>query len=76
MAHGRARKNLEDEYSQFDQIDGRHPLQKALPEMVVSYRVRERKGARIAYFNFHLAKEMGLLPADQDEVMTPALEKK
>ncbi len=76
MAHGRASKNVEDEYSSFDQLDGRHPLQKALPEMVVSYRARTRKGAKIAYFNFHLAKEMGLIPEDHPEIMNASLEKK
>ncbi len=76
MAHGRASKNIEDEYTSFDQLDGQHPLQKALPEMVVSYRARARKGAKIAYFNFHLAKEMGLIADNHPEVMNASLEKK
>lgn len=76
MAPGRASKNAEDTYSNFDQLDGRHPLQQALPQMVVTYKARTRKGGKIAYFNFALAKEMGLIPDSHPEQMTNALEKK
>tara|TARA_R110000868_G_scaffold117600_16_gene312647 strand:+ start:24959 stop:26785 length:1827 start_codon:yes stop_codon:yes gene_type:complete len=78
MAHGRANNNHSSHtsYGGFDQLDGRHPLQQALPQMVVTYKARSRKGAKIAYFNFALAKEMGLIEADHPEQMNSALEKK
>lgn len=76
MAQGRATKNSDDTYSNFDQLDGRHPLQQALPQMVVTYKARTRKGGKVAYFNFALAKEMGLIPATHSEEMSSALEKK
>lgn len=76
MAHGRATKNSDDNYSNFDQLDGRHPLQQALPQMVVTYKARTRKGGKVAYFNYALAKEMGLIPATHPEEMSSALEKK
>lgn len=76
MAQGRATKNSDDTYSNFDQLDGRHPLQQALPQMVVTYKARTRKGGKVAYFNYALAKEMGLIPVDHPEEMGSALEKK
>ncbi|MBH48606.1 MAG: hypothetical protein CME71_10600 [Halobacteriovorax sp.] len=78
MAHGRANNSHSSHtsYAGFDQLDGRHPLQQALPQMVVTYKARSRKGAKIAYFNFALAKEMGLIDVDHPEQMNPALEKK
>lgn len=76
MAQGRATKNSDDNYSSFDQLDGRHPLQQALPQMVVTYKARTRKGGKVAYFNYALAKEMGLLPQNHPEELSAALEKK
>lgn len=63
-------------YTEFDQLDGRHPWMEAVPDGFVSYRVRELRQGRIAYFNFILAKEMGLIPADHPQQLTPALEQK
>lgn len=63
-------------YSKFDQINGKHPLQKTVPDSVVNYRARLRKGGKVAAFNFELAKEMGLIAKDHPEKLTPQLEKK
>lgn len=63
-------------YSKFDQINGKHPLQKSVPDSVVNYRARLRKGGKVAAFNFELAKEMGLIAKDHPEKLTPQLEKK
>ena len=76
MGHGRAAKNSSDNYSNFDQLDGRHPLQQALPQMVVNYKARTRKGGKVAYFNYGLAKEMGIISSVHEEGMNSALEKK
>ncbi len=49
---------------------------KVVPEGFVPYRVRELQTGEIAYFNFVLAKEMGLLPADHAHVMNDDLKNK
>lgn len=62
--------------NKFDQLDGQHPWMKAVPEGYVPYRVRELGVGEVAYFNFNLAKEMGLIPADHPNTMTDALKEK
>ena len=61
-------------YASFRQLDGSHPFQTAVPDGFVLYPVRELKRANVTYFNYELAKEMGLIPKDHPHQMTPALE--
>lgn len=63
-------------YATFDQIDGKHPLQQALPESCVMYPVFQRESGKVMYFNFDLAREMGLIDQNHPEKLTAALEKK
>ncbi|MGZ5278787.1 MAG: hypothetical protein ACXWC9_02520 [Pseudobdellovibrionaceae bacterium] len=42
----------------------------------VPYRVRELRTGEVAYFNFALAKEMGLIPANHPHEMTESLQAK
>jgi Uncharacterized conserved protein len=63
-------------YQSFDQIDGQHPWMDAVPNGYVSYRVRKLNAGKVAYFNFALGKEMGLIPADHPEHLTTELEQK
>lgn len=63
-------------YGSFDQLDGRHPLQQVVPEGHVSYRVRKLENTKILYFNFFLAKEMGLIPTEHPHVLNSILETK
>lgn len=63
-------------YSRFDELDGRHPWMEAVPEGYVSYRVRELGEGKVPYFNFVLAKEMGLIDANHPHEMTPELQQK
>lgn len=63
------------DYSQFKKLDGEHPLRETNCDCFVDYRARHRKGAKIASFNFGLAKEMGLLSEDHPNELTPELEK-
>ncbi|HRO67902.1 MAG TPA: hypothetical protein PL182_10095, partial [Pseudobdellovibrionaceae bacterium] len=74
----RVRKVFESEnfYTGFEQLDGRHPWMTAVPEGYVSYRVRELRQGKVAYFNFFLAKEMGLIPHDHPHEMNSDLEQK
>lgn len=62
-------------YSGFAQIDGSHPWKFAVPNGFVEYQARVLRGCRVLFFNFDLAKEMGLIPADHPLRMNPALEK-
>ena len=64
------------DYDSFDQIDGEHPLQQQVEDFCVLYDVRLRPGGKVAYFNFELAKEMGLLGLDHPHKLNKALEQK
>lgn len=63
-------------YEAFDEIDGRHPWQTDVPEGYVLYPVRKLDRGRVLYFNFALAREMGLIPSQHPNELTPALTKK
>lgn len=63
-------------YDTFDEIDGRHPWQNEVPEGYVAYPVRRLDRGKVLYFNFSLAREMGLLPSQHPNELTPALTKK
>lgn len=64
------------DYSSLDEINGFHPLKSAVPKSYVPYKARKREGGKVAYFNFPLAKEMGLIPKDHPDKLNKALEKK
>jgi uncharacterized protein YdiU (UPF0061 family) len=63
-------------YAAFDRIDGRHPWQISVPEGYVPYRTRRLERGKVLYFNFPLAREMGLIPPQHPDQMTPALTQK
>lgn len=63
-------------YSSFDQLDGTHPWMDAVKDGFVTYRVRELQTGSVAYFNFILAKEMGLISPDHPHEMNQELEQK
>src|SRR5437868_8911173 len=63
-------------YTAFGKLDGQHPWMEQVPEGFVAYRVRQLNVGKIAYFNFVLAKEMGLLESSHPHQMTEELEKK
>jgi uncharacterized protein YdiU (UPF0061 family) len=54
----------DDDYSVFQQLDGRHPWQSSVPEGMILYPTRQLAQGKVSYFNFELAKEMGLIPKD------------
>jgi len=49
-------------YRKFHKIDGTHPWRKVGPNGYEDYPVRYRKGGRVIFFNYPLAREMGLIP--------------
>lgn len=57
-------------YTKFREIDGSHPLKKSVPEAVVEYQVRTRHGGQVAFFNFDLAREIGLIPENHPNELT------
>lgn len=63
------------EYSNFDQLNGDHPFMHLLPDGCVLYKVRKLNKGKVGYFNFLLAKEMGLIAEDHPHHMTYELEK-
>lgn len=62
-------------YSAFGQIDGNHPWKFAVPNGFVEYQARVLRGTKIVYFNFPLAKDMGLIALDHPHRLTPELER-
>lgn len=62
-------------YSAFAQVDGHHPWKFAVPNGFVEYQARILRGTKVVYFNFALAKEMGLIPRDHKAKLTPDLER-
>lgn len=71
----RSRSKLET-YASFDEINGQHPWQDSVPDGYVLYPVRRLQRGKVAYFNFQLAREMGLIPNDHPDQMNPALAEK
>ncbi len=62
-------------YAGFSQIDGSHPLQEQVPFSHVTYQARYRPGGKVAFFNFTLAKEMGLIDPGHSHEMNAELDK-
>jgi hypothetical protein len=60
-------------YPAFARIDGRHPYREAVPGGHIDYRARRRRDGEVAFFNYGLAREMGLIPADHPDTMTKGL---
>ncbi len=66
----------EDEYGAFDQLDGQHPWQERMPEGMIQYPVRQLSGGKVSYFNFELAKEMGLIAKNHPQRLNKRLAEK
>lgn len=49
-------------YEKFNKINGTHPWRDVSPEGYLDYPACYRRGGRVLFFNFELAKEMGLIP--------------
>ena len=70
---GRGSGTAPDAYPRFRHIDGSHSLKRAAPGAFVDYAARRRRDAEVAFFNFPLAREMGLIPRDHSGRLDPAL---
>lgn len=60
-------------YPKFREINGSHPFKKNIPEAVVEYQARKRHGGQVAFFNFDLAREIGLIPENHPDEFTKEL---
>lgn len=69
-------KKEQNQYKKFDSINGSHPFKKSVPGGFVDYEARIRKGGKLAFFNFDLAREMGLISKTHPEKLTKDLENK
>ncbi|HLM23529.1 MAG TPA: protein adenylyltransferase SelO family protein, partial [Pyrinomonadaceae bacterium] len=61
-------------YERFQEVDGKHPWRDVSPDGFVDYQARYRPHGRVLYFNFALAKEMGLIPLDHAASVSKDLE--
>ena len=61
-------------YEKFKLIDGTHPWRNVSPDGYVDYQARYRPHGRVLFFNFPLAKEMGLIPSDHPSSISKDLE--
>ena len=61
-------------YERFKEIDGSHPWRNVSPDGYVDYSARYRAQGRVVFFNFPLAKEMGLIPLDHPTSINKDLE--
>lgn len=69
-----AKSTARGSYQRIRNINGEHPFKDRVAGGFVEYQARQRKNGKVSYFNFVLAKEMGLLNKDHPEVMTRELE--
>ncbi|MGK0367137.1 MAG: hypothetical protein ACI9QD_000271 [Thermoproteota archaeon] len=62
-------------YSKFKKLDGSHDIKKLNGDFYVGYQARLRKAGQVFYFNFSLAKQMGLIASAHPEELNKELEK-
>lgn len=62
-------------YPAFRAINGQHPWRLAFPGGYIDYPARILRGSKVVYFNFALAKEIGLIPENHAEKLNKDLEK-
>lgn len=61
-------------YKKFKEINGVHPWRQVSPDAYVDYQARYRPDGRVLFFNFPLAREMELIPADHPPRINKRLE--
>ena len=61
-------------YSKFQKIDGTHPWRDVSPNGYEDYPVRYRKRRGVIFFNYSLAREMGLIPQRHPSKINAKLE--
>ncbi len=74
------KKNQIDEigkrsYSAFGRINGQHLFKTKVPGGCVEYKARYKKGGKVSFFNFELAREMGLIAKSHPNQLNLELER-
>lgn len=72
-ATGEDNTRIRRHYPRITAIDGTHPFRTAVPAGSITYGVRSRHGGKVFYFNFDLAREIGLIPANHPDTLGPEL---
>lgn len=77
---GQVKKSQSDEigkrtYTSFAKINGEHAFKTQVPGGRLEYQARHKKGGKVAFFNFDLAKEMGLISKTHAPELNPDLER-
>ena len=62
-----------NKYAELMKINGDHPFKNTWPLGYIEYEARARKNGKVLWFNFDLAKEMGLIPASHTNEINKAL---
>jgi uncharacterized protein YdiU (UPF0061 family) len=66
---------VEGPYGAFHQVNGHHPWKYAVPNGYIDYQARILRRSKVVFFNFALAKEMGLIAKDHANTLNKDLEK-
>ncbi len=75
MEREKLKKNSSEKaYPKFDKINGKHPWAEKVTNGHIPYHIRKLKNGKVIYFNFNLAKEMGLINTNHPHKITKALE--
>lgn len=61
-------------YEKFKELDGTHPWREVSPDGYIDYQARYRPHGRVLFFNFPLAREMGLILLDHPATIDKELE--
>jgi hypothetical protein len=62
-------------YPMLKRLNGEHPFKDQVPGGRVEYKARYRKGGKVSFFNYALAREMGLISKTHPNEISPDLEK-
>jgi uncharacterized protein YdiU (UPF0061 family) len=62
-------------YEKIRNINGQHPLKVPLNRMYVAYQARTLDNCEVVYFNYNLAKEMGIIPENHPHELNTELKK-
>src|SRR6188472_487202 len=62
-------------YEKIESLDGRHPWRNVSSDGFIDYPVRPRRGGRVLYFNYAVARELDIIPANHAPRMDARLER-
>jgi len=68
-------KDGHSSYGRFAKINGQHPLMQQVPDFHIEYQARTRKKGKLSYFNYDLARDIGLIDKGHSDSMNKELEK-